>query len=88
MTDDKPTHARLSDRLIALVGSDIHVSFDHPDTPSRIQVYRPDPIAEPLLRQALDRMTSEFPAEMGAITHVFVDFEGDLGRTRRRVTLA
>ena len=75
----------LTARLEALLGADVAVSFDDGASPSQIRLYRPDPITDGLVRDAIGRARAEFPAEMEAITAVLMSFEGDLGPTRRRV---
>ncbi len=79
---------KLTDRLTALFGADVAVSFDDRDNPSQIRLYRPDPIAESLVHSAIGRARDEFPEEMKAISAVLVSFEDELGPTRRRVAVA
>lgn len=81
------THLRMIDRLTTLIGSDVAVTFDDQETPTSVVIYRPDPIAEPLVRSAIVRMREEFPEEMKSLSAVLVAFEDALGPTRRRVVV-
>lgn len=78
---------KLSDRLTDLLGIDVGVSYDDHVNPSQIRLYRPDPIADTLVQDAIDRARREFPDQMKAISAVLISYEGSLGPTRRRVTV-
>jgi len=81
------THLRMIDRLTKLIGSDVAVTFDDQEAPTSVVIYRHDPIAEPLVRSAIDSLRREFPEEMKSLSAVLVAFEGSLGPTRRRVVV-
>lgn len=72
-------------RLETFLGSDVAISLDDP---SRLRLWRPDPLTEDLVRTAVARAREEYPDEMAAITAVHVAYEGPLGPTGRRVELA
>ncbi|MBV5264471.1 hypothetical protein [Pinisolibacter aquiterrae] len=78
---------QLSDRLTDLLGVDVGVTYDDHDNPSQIRLYRPDPIADSLVQDAIGRARQEFPEEMRTISAVLISFEDALGPTRRRVTV-
>lgn len=81
------SYDKLRDRLVDLFGVDVAVSFDDAPVPSQIRIWRPDPVSEGLVFDAVERARIEFPAEMAQITAVLVSYENGLGKTRRRVTL-
>lgn len=78
---------KLTDRLTDLLGIDVGVTYDDHANPSQIRLYRPDPIADTLVQDAIGRARIEFPEEMKAITAVLISFEDSLGPTRRRVSV-
>lgn len=81
------SYDKLSERLTSLIGADVAVTWDDPENPSQIRLWRPDPIDHALVRTAVGRAREEFPDEMAAITAVLVSYEDALGTTRRRVDI-
>ena len=79
------SYGEIAQRLTGLVGSDTCVSFDDQDHPTELRFYRADPLSTDLVREAFAKTAASFPAEMAAITAVFVAFDDSLGTTRRRV---
>lgn len=75
----------LTDRLKAIVGVDTDVELDDPLRPTTVNFHRADRIAEPLVRDAIRRVRSEFPKEARAIETVFVNFVDGGDPRRRRV---
>ena len=78
-------NATLTERLKTLVGEDTEVRLDDPSLPTTVDFRRADRIADPLVRDAIRRVRSEFPGEAGAIETVFVSYVDGRDATRRRV---
>ena len=73
--------------FVEFLGADVGVSFNDPDDPRHVTLYRPDRLSDPFVTLAYQALEKSSPDAAQKIERLLVSFETRLGRTQRGVPL-
>ncbi|HEV7251968.1 MAG TPA: hypothetical protein VGN97_02555 [Mesorhizobium sp.] len=73
--------------FVQFLGEDVGVSFDNPDDPRDVILYRPDRLSDEFASLAFGALQGSRPALAARIDRLLVSFEEPWGRTQRGIDI-